>query len=253
VRTSEQLDKIAPALVKAQSEFPEIPDSRKVDVPHKGGGSHSYSYAELISIQKLVQPTLTKYELAVIQLPKIIEGGSALCTRILHSSGQWIEEDTPLSKGIPAPQDYGSLISYIRRYSQVAALNLKTGGDDDGAKAQKSREHEEALARKARLPAKAPVAPRATPPAAANPAAPVAPDRRATDQQLSIIWNQIKADLKKDDAAARSFIVQITGKKTTAALMVSDIDRLKLAIPAEKAKSNMPAMPAWDETTPLGL
>ena len=48
MRTSNELDKIGTALAKAQGEFPEIADTRTVNVKHKDKPtSHEYSYTGL--------------------------------------------------------------------------------------------------------------------------------------------------------------------------------------------------------------
>lgn len=243
MRTSDKVDELAAALVAAQAELPEIADSRTVEVTHKNGGKHSYGYAELIHIQKITQPILNKHGLAVIQLPKSDgSGGALLCTRIQHKSGQFMEEDSPLCKNMPAAQDFGSLLSYMRRYGQVAGLNLKTGGDDDGARAQKAAEQE-----RKRAQGPAPVRPKAPPLPPKNPAI---TDKPAPGNQLGIIWAAIKRDLKLDDTGARAFMIKHTGKKSSAELMVSDIDKLTMALAAEKKKAGSepaPEMPDWSE------
>ena len=132
-----------------------------------------------------------------------------LTTLILHSSGQFIEEDAPLSKGIPAPQDFGSLISYMSRYCQKSALNLKTGGDDDGARAQKAAEQARQDARNASKP---PVAPKP------RPAAPPQAERAATSPELTTIWQLLKT-VTRDDAGARELMIRVTGKNSSASLM----------------------------------
>ncbi len=239
MRSSEFLDKLAPALVKAQSEWPDIPDTKEVSTK-----TYSYKYAELTSIIKLTTPVLAKNGLAVIQLPAIRPEGPTLCTRILHESGQWVEEEMLLSKNVPTPQEYGALISYMSRYCMKSALKLATGSDDDGQAAQKGAEAQ----RRAEKP-RPPVMPKAPAPRSH------APETRPASQQLTIVWSAIKKELNKDDVAAREFIIRVTGKKTTSELMSSDLDRLLIAIKEEKKRMSQPDSnaggPSWGEDMPL--
>jgi len=61
-----------------------------------------------------------------------------LATRIMHKSGQWLENYFPLDampdkNGAVTPQAWGSASSYARRYGLQAALGITTGDvDDDG-------------------------------------------------------------------------------------------------------------------------
>jgi hypothetical protein len=65
------------------------------------------------------------------------DGGDRVCltTRLLHTSGQWIEDtaSTPIPKF--DPQGVGSACTYLRRYSLAAALCI-TQEDDDGEAAR---------------------------------------------------------------------------------------------------------------------
>ena len=57
-----------------------------------------------------------------------------LTTRLIHSSGEWIEDTAvcPIQK--QDPQGLGSAISYIRRYS-ISSLCALYADDDDGQSA----------------------------------------------------------------------------------------------------------------------
>ncbi|NBW53420.1 MAG: recombinase, partial [Betaproteobacteria bacterium] len=57
-----------------------------------------------------------------------------LTTRLIHSSGEWIEDTAvcPIQK--QDPQGLGSAISYIRRYS-LSAMCAVYADDDDGQSA----------------------------------------------------------------------------------------------------------------------
>ena len=53
-------------------------------------------------------------------------------TRLLHESGQWMECEIPLPTLGDSLQDFGSAVSYVRRYAVSAMLNITADEDDDG-------------------------------------------------------------------------------------------------------------------------
>jgi hypothetical protein len=124
MRQSESIAKLAAALVKAQAEVENATkDSRN---PHFKSG-----YASLASVIDTTKPVLSKYGLAVVQMPGFADGLATLDCRLVHESGEWIEgtAGAPLQKN--DPQGVGSALTYLRRYS-LAALTGITQEDDDG-------------------------------------------------------------------------------------------------------------------------
>ena len=87
---------------------------------------------------KAIKPLMKEHGLAVIQ--SVDEGrdkaGLTCQTRIIHTTGEWIETTSFLQVDRLTPQGYGSAITYIRRYGLQAGLGL-SADDDDGAKAEK--------------------------------------------------------------------------------------------------------------------
>lgn len=133
VYESDQIEKIAAALSKAQGEFPAIVKNRTASVRSEKG-SYSYNYADLADVLKMVTPVLSKHELALIQRTRWDATKLAMCleTRLLHSSGQWLGARYPLPSGAGRPQEMGSALTYARRYSASALLGIATEEDDDG-------------------------------------------------------------------------------------------------------------------------
>lgn len=124
---------LAKALVAAQAEFPAIERSRDVTVNTKNGSSYTFSYAPLDAILAAVRPVLTKHELAVSQLLGNVNGQAALKTVLLHSGGETLEDVCPLpGNGNLSAQEWGSLVTYFRRYALVTVLGIATEEDDDG-------------------------------------------------------------------------------------------------------------------------
>lgn len=128
MRTSDSLDKIAPALLAAQKAMTfAVKDSQN---PH-----FKSSFAGLPSVIDAVKGPLNENGITYIQSPSPSDDGKLhLTTRLLHSSGQWIEDIAvcPLPKA--DPQGFGSASTYLRRYSLAAITGLYQD-DDDGESA----------------------------------------------------------------------------------------------------------------------
>jgi hypothetical protein len=153
MKTSESIDKIAPALLAAQKEIGNATKNAKN--PH-----FRNNYADLGAVIEAVKEPLNKAGIAIIQSLSEGADGLHLTTRLLHTSGQFIEDTafTPLPKA--DPQGVGSATTYLRRYSLAAILCI-TQEDDDGNAAMP--------AKPAPAPAKAPVKAEAPKPANDDP------------------------------------------------------------------------------------
>ncbi len=137
MRTSETIDQLAAALVCAQGAFPRITKTKLARVPTKGGGEYSYRYADLADILSVVQPVLSANGLAVVGIPDTTESGKpALTTRLVHTSGQWIEATVELFLSQETPQGQGSALTYARRYGFCGVLNIAADEDDDAGLAE---------------------------------------------------------------------------------------------------------------------
>ena len=122
---SENIDQLLPALVAAQSEFPPI--------PRDGFNPHFKSrFSTLKAVQQATQPVLAAHGLLLSQWPcQTDQGEPALKSKLAHTSGQWMEEVTPLLLSKRDPQAHGSAITYLRRYCWSSILGLVTDEDDD--------------------------------------------------------------------------------------------------------------------------
>ena len=144
MNTSEQINEIAPALVKVQGDMVAIKDADNPFFKSK--------YAPLDEILKSVRPTLEANGLTVIQSMDTVEKMITCTTRILHASGQWIDSTLSLAADKPTPQGFGSAATYVRRYGICAALSISTPNeDDDGNKAEENEAKAKAKAEKARI------------------------------------------------------------------------------------------------------
>jgi hypothetical protein len=120
VNTSEQLNEIAAALTKAQA-------AMKNAALNKVNPHFKSKYADLAGIRDTVVPALTANGIAVVQT--LAQG--LVLTRLIHTSGQWIESACPIPTA-PDMQKMGSAITYARRYSLSAICGISADEDDDG-------------------------------------------------------------------------------------------------------------------------
>lgn len=132
IRPASDIDKLAPALVKAQGAVEGALKDRQ-------NPAFRSKYADLSAVWEACKPALQANGLAVLQLPtKAPAGHIGLITVILHESGQSISEAfyMPL-KDASNPQAAGSALTYARRYALSAALGI-CPEDDDGNGAAKA-------------------------------------------------------------------------------------------------------------------
>ena len=140
---SESISKLAISLVKFNSEVSKIAKDAK----------NPFFKSNYVTLDKLIEatrPILQENGLVVMQSPLSKEDGSiGIQTLLIHESGEFIESEPIFMKPAKAndPQQAGSIISYMRRYSYQAILNLNTGEDDD-ANISTSKEDKEAKVKK---------------------------------------------------------------------------------------------------------
>jgi hypothetical protein len=128
MKTSELTDKLATAFAAAQAELKNAAFD-KVN-PH-----FKAKYATLAGVRDTVTPILSKHLLSITQGTEFLDGGHfVLTTRLMHSSGQWIESVYPFA--IDKPQVMGSAMTYARRYSLAAICGIASEEDDDGNEGQ---------------------------------------------------------------------------------------------------------------------
>jgi hypothetical protein len=127
---------LAAALARAQGEF-ENPTKDRTN-PH-----FRNKYATLDSMQTATRPILAKHGLSVVQLPT---PAPSLITRLMHSSGQSVQSETPMPASLK-PQEYGSALTYMRRYAYAAILNITADEDDDAEAASTAKPSRAAAAK----------------------------------------------------------------------------------------------------------
>lgn len=127
-RIAERRAQLYGALAKAQGEFPTIPRDRTVRVQMKTGGSYTFAYAPLDTILREVRPALARNCLGITQT----FDGERLVTLLVHEGGGTIESSMQLPRQGSSWQEYGSAVTYARRYAITALLGIASEEDDDG-------------------------------------------------------------------------------------------------------------------------
>lgn len=129
MKTSEQTADLFKAFVAAQAELKNAAFD-KIN-PH-----FKSKYATLAGMRDGVVQVLSKHGLAVIQGTSCEGEISAVDTRLVHTSGQWIESRYPFQ--LDKPQQMGSAVTYARRYSLAAICGIASEEDDDANAAQET-------------------------------------------------------------------------------------------------------------------
>lgn len=145
---SENIETLAAALAKAQGVIAN-PAFDAVN-PH-----YKNRYATLGAHIDAVRGAFPANGLSVVQAIETPERDRvSLTTRILHSSGQWIESTVSASTGAKV-QEIGSTVTYLRRYALAAIVGIVGEEDDDGESDRSTRERAP-VARPAAAPAPRP-------------------------------------------------------------------------------------------------
>jgi hypothetical protein len=122
---SENIEKLAAALVAAQSEMGNA-------VKGSSNPFFKSKYADINAVREAVIPVLSKHGIAVIQPTVTCEGKNFVKTILIHESGQWLAGLTEiLYKEKDNAQAQGSGITYARRYGLQSICNIGAE-DDDG-------------------------------------------------------------------------------------------------------------------------
>lgn len=80
------------------------------------------------------QGALNNAGIVFLQTPSPSEDGTlALTTRLIHESGEWIEDTATCPLPKRDPQGFGSAMTYLRRYSLAAITGLYQDDDDGNA------------------------------------------------------------------------------------------------------------------------
>ena len=106
---------------------------KAVGTIHKSSRAQYGNFASLADVLSAIATPLADAGLAVTQTFIPTEGCTLLRTTLRHTSGETVDSDVPLItvNGRNALHDWGGAVTYMRRFSLLAALNLAAGIEDD--------------------------------------------------------------------------------------------------------------------------
>lgn len=127
MKTSESIKQLSAALLKAQRSITFA--SKDAKNPH-----FKSTYADLPAVIDAIKPALNDAGIAFLQTFSPSEAGFiAVTTRLMHETGEWIEDTATVPLPKSDPQGYGSAATYARRYSLAAITGLYQDDDDGNA------------------------------------------------------------------------------------------------------------------------
>jgi len=145
--TSPEIGQLAAALALAQGE---MDGAKKAAV----NPFFNHKYADLASVKDAIRVPFATHGLSVVQFPQTTFQGEpaafewtakrsgevrygvrvftvvSVVTRLLHTSGQWIEDSVSAMLPNGDPQAVGSAITYLRRYALQAVAGIAAEDDD---------------------------------------------------------------------------------------------------------------------------
>jgi hypothetical protein len=128
ISRSESLKEFAPAMALVQREMPVI-GFNAVNPYFKN------KFTNFMELVRVAKPILAKHGFSVSQDESFTDDGQMyLRTVVLHSSDQWIASNVLLrfkETEIHDSQTYGKKLTFHKRYSYTAILNLVTAEDPD--------------------------------------------------------------------------------------------------------------------------
>jgi hypothetical protein len=124
---SESIAKLAPALVKAQSEF-------KAVQMNSMNPFYKSKYADLGAVIESCKPVLKVNGLAISQLVEGATGEVGVTTMLIHESGEFLSSTVTIPvAGKDIGQEAGKAVTYLRRYALASILGLYADEDTDSA------------------------------------------------------------------------------------------------------------------------
>ena len=132
MNTSQEYKNIYSAIIKMRTEIVPVTKTKRASM-----AKYSYNYATLDSVIELLNLVLPKYNLGWVQTIGTKDGCPTLTTRIIHESGEWIEDTLILPGARPEGgknenQELGASITYFKRYALSAMFGIATDDDTDG-------------------------------------------------------------------------------------------------------------------------
>lgn len=125
IETSESTAKLDAALAKAQGDF-------QAAIKDSNNPAFKSKYADLSAVIEAIRPALIKYAISVTQWPVHSDDDRVhMVTRIAHD-GEWMRGRFSMPVMKKDAHGYGSIVTYLRRYSIASCLGVIADIDDDG-------------------------------------------------------------------------------------------------------------------------
>lgn len=127
MQTSQEVTNIFKALCQCKKDFLPLQKNKQ---------GYGYKYVTLDAVIDMLNTVLPKHNLGFIQFPSTNEGEYSLTTRIIHESGEWLEDTikfdlTDISKANDT-QKLGASVTYFRRYTLCTIFGIAADEDVDG-------------------------------------------------------------------------------------------------------------------------
>lgn len=128
MNTSQETSNILKAMIDVAPEITSISKTKQ---------AYGYKYATLDSLIDMLRGVLPSHGLWFLQMPTRVGDKSVLTTRVIHTSGEWIEDaiemtDTELQGKANTTQKLGASITYFRRYALSSIFGVASDEDVDG-------------------------------------------------------------------------------------------------------------------------
>lgn len=129
MKTSDSIKNITTAMIQAQSKIEGM-------TPDAKNPFFKSNYITLDGILEYIRPILSENSIWIFQNASGDGEYVEVTTRLMHSSGEYIETDTLRMKPQKLDaQQMGSCITYAKRYQLASLLGISSEVDDDGNKA----------------------------------------------------------------------------------------------------------------------
>lgn len=123
MKSSESVKQLSTALCNAQTNMGGA-------VKDSANPFFKSSYADLTAVIKAIKQPFADNGLSYTQFPVSTDGGVGVVTRLMHISGEWLEQEYVLPIVKRDPQSAGSAITYARRYALQSIAGIPTADDD---------------------------------------------------------------------------------------------------------------------------
>ncbi len=125
------------ALALAQVEIKPPAKTKTAHVQMKAGGTYTFDYADLSDLESAIRGPLGRNGLSFVHLLSEPEPGRLLMTtQLRHASGEILETSMSFQRPEGGPQQFGSMLTYLKRYLLSALTSTSSEEDDDGNAAQ---------------------------------------------------------------------------------------------------------------------